>query len=361
MSTATPRPWYGPAPRPPVRFAVRLGLRMVEGLEEAAAHRITAAREDGAFGGVRDARSRAELDRRAVRLLASADAFRSCGLSRRGALWDARAVRDAPDLPLFGGAATRGEASTGDAMPPPTPIPDEGPDIPHALPAMPESEEVVADYQTVRLTLRDHPMRFLREHYRAERVARPRRVATAAEIVAAGHGGRMGAAGLVLVRQRPGSAKGVCFLTIEDETGIVNVVVWPTVMEANRRTVMASRLLRVEGRVQTNDRVTHLVAERLVDDTHLLSRLSDADELASGLDHQLARADHVARPLPPHWQAPHDAGLPKARNVEESCRPNHDPFPDGLPSERPALARAPEPRRTHPRDAVIIPRAREFR
>ena len=324
MSTATPRPHYGAGERPPVRFAVRLGLRQIDGMEEAAAHRMASEREAAPFEGVADVHARAGLGRKVVQALASADAFASCGLSRRQALWDCRALRDAPALPLFTGRAD-GEAEdpvTAGAF---EAVPDEGVEIPHALPVMPPSEEVVADYQTTRLSLRAHPLSFLREHYRGLGLPARRRVVTAREIAQTDHNRPASAAGLVLVRQRPGSAKGVCFLTIEDETGIVNVVVWPAVMEANRRTVMASRLLRVEGRVQTNDRVTHLVAERLIDDSALLSRLSDAD-IGDDLDRLLARADHVRSPLPGHTNAP-------------------------------AL---PAPSRTHPRNARIIPKAREF-
>ena len=358
-SAARPRPWYGPAADPPVRYAVRLGLRQIDGLDEASARRLTAAREGAPFEGVADAHARARLDRRAVQHLASADAFASCGLSRRQALWDARALRDAPDLPLFTGR-TEGVVIDGDErvadapgangssvdMPaasmaagdaPPRPVPDEGPDEPFALDPMSASEEVVADYQTLRLSLKAHPLAFLREHYRAQPGVR---AMTAAQINEVGHGRRASASGLVLIRQRPGSAKGVCFLTIEDETGIVNVVVWPKVMEANRRTVMASRLLRVEGRVQTNDRVTHLVADQLIDDSVLLQRLADperAAEFAAGLDSQLARADHVRAPLPAHWQAPADrAHIPR--------RPD------------PAPAAAPDPsqgRRHHPQGARV--------
>ena len=391
--TAAPRPWYGPAPRPPVRFAVRLGLRMVGGLDEASAHRIVAAREAGPLEGVLDARERAKLDRRSLRLLASADAFQSCGLSRRQALWDARTVRDAPALPLFSGEPVGGgDANAAPPLPapslsapsvpalpvPPGPVPprargvpDEGADVPYSLPPMPPSEEVVADYQTTRLSLRAHPLTFLRAHYAAQGLVRSSDMVGASGRMKRLDRGARGSrpvevAGLVLVRQRPGSAKGVCFLTLEDEAGPINVVVWPTMMEANRRTVMASRLLRVRGRVQTGDGVVHLVAERLVDDSALLSRLSDAEGLARALDQQLARADHVARPLPAKWQAPPDAGMPPARRVEDTCR--ESPYResayrgDACGSEgRPAYARPSEPRRVHPRDAVIIPPAREFR
>ena len=322
--------------------ALRLGLRQIDRFGEASAALLTAARDDTPFASVADLHERTGLPRDAVEALAAADAFRSCGLTRRRALWDCRGLDDAPPAPL----APRGRERQA------------------SLPLMPASEEVVADYQTTRLSLRAHPLTFLRAHYGAHGLVRSDRMVEASGPMQRLDRGARGArrvevAGLVLVRQRPGSAKGVCFLTLEDEAGPINIVVWPTVMEANRRTVMASRLLRVRGRVQVGDGVVHLVAERLVDDSALLSQLSDAEELGRALDHQLARADHVARPLPAKWQAPADAGLPKARTVvpeartvEDTCRPNE---------ARPAYTRAPEPRRSHPRDAVIIPRAREFR
>jgi error-prone DNA polymerase len=128
------------------------------------------------------------------------------------------------------------------------------------LPEMPLPEQVVADYQTIRLSLKGHPMEFLRANFTREKVV------TCASIVDANDRRRVRCAGVVLVRQRPGSANGVVFMTLEDETGIANIVVWPKVMEQFRREVMGSRLILVEGRIQSSpDKVVHLVAERLID------------------------------------------------------------------------------------------------
>ena len=155
---------------------------------------------------------------------------------------------------------------------------------------MPRSEQVIQDYQTARLSLKDHPMSFLREGYRA------RRILSTAEASAMPNGRRVETAGLVLVRQRPGSANGVVFITLEDETGIANLVVWQRVMERFRPIVMGARILHVKGRVQTADNVTHIVAEQLFDCTGDLQLLSE-DSVRDAMKGVLARSDEVARPV----------------------------------------------------------------
>ena len=191
------------------------------------------------------------LPKRALILLADADAFRSIGLDRRAALWAVRRLPDDVPLPLFEIAAAREQ-------------PDE-----HAqpLPGMPLPEQVVADYQTIRLSLKGHPMEFLRPMFAQERVI-------ACEAVSDANDRQyVRCAGVVLVRQRPGSAKGVVFMTLEDETGIANIVVWPKVMERFRKEVMGARLILVEGYIQSSpEKVVHLVAERLFDRSRDLVR-----------------------------------------------------------------------------------------
>ena len=255
-------------------FALRLGLRQIDGL----------ASEDGArlmdgrgrpYETVEELRSRARVSARGIELLASADAFRSIGLDRRAALWDARAIKNAPDLPLF----THGETA------------DEGADTPVPLPAMPLSEHVIADYQTLSLSLKAHPMRFLRADYAG------RGFTPAADLKLLRSGRRVSVSGLVLIRQRPGSAKGVVFVTIEDETGVANLVVWPDTLKRFRSTVMGARLMAVEGTIQSEDNVIHVVARTIMDETALLSSLSD-DLLKT----RLAYADHGVAPLPSHTQ-----------------------------------------------------------
>ena len=232
--------------------ALRLGLRQVEGMAEAAAHRLTAAR-DAPFDSLADLQMRAGLDAGSIRRLAAADAFRSAGLDRRAALWDAKALRDAPDLPLF----AQGR--------------DEGVETPVTLPAMPVCEQVIADYQTLRLSLKAHPMRFLRRSMMAQGYT------PAAGLRDIPQGRMVRMAGLVLVRQRPGSAKGVCFLTVEDETGSANLVIWPKIFAAFRKTIMTARVIDVQGRIQRADDVIHIVADHLTDRSDVLWRLSNAE------------------------------------------------------------------------------------
>ncbi|MBV0893090.1 error-prone DNA polymerase [Paracoccus sp. Z118] len=273
---------------PKTRFALRLGLRQISGLARPIAERIVAAREVP-YADLKGLKDRARLDAGTVRRLAAADALRLLDLDRRAALWEARALRDAPDLPLF---AER----------------DEGEEPPIALPAMPVCEHVVADYQTLRLSLKAHPMRFLR-----------RSMARQGYVPAAGLAGlrnrqavRM--AGIVLIRQRPGSAKGVCFVTIEDETGVANLVVWPKVFDAFRKTVMSARLMAVEGYIQRSEGVTHVVVQAVRDRSDALLRLADGQ----AVNPQLARADEIRRQLP----APR-AGHPRDARIMPASRDFH--------------------------------------
>ena len=218
------------------------------------AERIVAARTRRPFISLEDFARETNLPKRALIQLADADAFRSIGLDRRAALWAVRRLPDDVPLPLFEAAAAREQA-------------DENA---KALPTMPLPEQVVADYQTIRLSLKGHPMEFLRPMFVAERVIACRDVA---------HNNdrrRVRCAGVVLVRQRPGSAKGVVFMTLEDETGIANIVVWPKVMEQFRKEVMGARLILIEGYIQSSpEKVTHLVAQRLFDRSHDLVGLAN--------------------------------------------------------------------------------------
>ena len=236
------------------QIALRLGLRQVEGLPEHAAAQLVAARDAGGpFRDVADLRERARLGPAHIERLAAADCFGSLALPRRQALWDARTLVAAPDLPLFRHAAAREEGAERRCT---------------ALPAMPLSEEVVADYQTQRLSLKAHPMSFLRASLAERGFLR------AADLPARRNRSTVRVAGVVLIRQRPGSAKGVVFITLEDETGVVNVVVWPDMMERFRKAVMGARLMEVQGRVEADEGVIHLIAARIDDATHRLHDLS---------------------------------------------------------------------------------------
>jgi error-prone DNA polymerase len=303
------------------RMALRLGLRQVDGLPEHIAAAIVAAREEGgAFADVADLRALARIGPAHVERLASADAFGSLNLSRRQALWDARSLVGAPDLPLFAHARKNDSGAR-----------DEGAEKHRAvLPQMPLSEEVVADYQTTRLSLKAHPLAFLRASLGERGFVR------ACDLRDRKFRSMVQVAGVVLIRQRPGSAKGVCFITLEDETGVINLVVWPDLKERQRKVVMGSRLMEVRGRVEYDDEVIHVIAHHMTDATHQLHLLSD-----DLLQAPLARADHAGT-------LGADSG--------ETIRPRD--MIDQLPSNTPA--NTPPNTRGHPRDARIIPRSRDF-
>lgn len=275
-------------PVSPGVFALRLGLRQVSGFKQADAEALVAARTRP-FDNVEDLRRRTRIHKRGMEILANADAFRSCGQDRRAALWDAKAIRSGPELPLF----AHEEA------------PDVGAEPVHILPQMPMREQVVADYQTARLSLKAHPIRFMRRA-----MARGGYTA-AADLRARRFNEKVAVAGLVLIRQKPGSAKGVCFITLEDETGVVNIVVWPTLFAQFRKAIMGARLMAVKGHVQYDDAVIHVVAHEIIDRTDALGRLSD-----DALGPTLARADEVVRPVPDHGgRHPRDVRvIPKSRD-----------------------------------------------
>ncbi len=252
--------------------AVRLGLRLVKGFGEADAEALMT-RRAGGYDSVRDLWLRSGLTRSAIEKLADADAFRSIGLDRRDALWAVRALDPlsaVERLPLF---AAAGAASL-----------QNEPDV--DLPPMPLGEHVINDYRSLSLSLKAHPVSFVRDWLTAHRYA------PNSALHATPSGRRISIAGLVLVRQRPGSAKGVVFETIEDETGIGNVIVWPKVFEKYRTIVLASRFVGIRGRLQSEDGVIHLVADRLEDLTHLLVDIAGEGEDMGGL----ANADEVKNP-----------------------------------------------------------------
>lgn len=242
------------------RHAVRLGMRMVKGLAASDAARIIAARMDDGFSSVDDMWRRSSVPAASLVELAEADAFRSSlQLERRDALWAIKALRDEP-LPLFAAAADREQKSIAEQVEPEV-----------ELRQMTEGHNVVADYGHVGLTLREHPMAFLRESLTK------RSMVTCEDAMSARDGRWVYTAGLVLVRQKPGSAKGVMFITIEDETGPANVVVWPSLFERRRRVVLGSSMMAINGRIQREGEVVHLVAQQLFDLSADLSGLADMD------------------------------------------------------------------------------------
>ena len=234
----------------PDQFALRLGLRQVDGLRRDVIERMMSVR-DTPFTDLEDFKVRTNADAGTMRKLAAGDVFRSMGLDRRQAMWDARALKDAPDLPLF---------ATGQ---------DEGTEVMFSLPQMPTCEHVVADYQTLRLSLKAHPMSFLRASMTRQGYS------SANDLKHMRNGQRISMAGIVLIRQRPGTAKGVCFITIEDEVGVANLVVWSKVMAAYRKVVMRARVIDVRGVVQREGDVIHIIVNHLVDRTDALDRLSN--------------------------------------------------------------------------------------
>jgi error-prone DNA polymerase len=262
---------------------------MIDGFRQVWADAITQARASGPFRSTEDLARRAALPPPALRKLADADAFSSLGQKRREALW---AVRRTPhnQLPLFAAMEAPELAQEPDA----------------ALPAMPLAEEVVADYQTVRLSLKGHPLQFLRPALTREGIS------TCAQANALPDGRRAKVAGVVLIRQRPGKGNAV-FITIEDETGVVNALLWTREMEKQRRAVMAARLMLIEGEIQrSDDGVVHLMAKRIIDRTDMLADLSSTDTC----EPPLAPADTVNQPARPH-RASHPRNvriLPKSRD-----------------------------------------------
>ena len=345
-----------PGGRRDATFALRLGLRQIDGMREDDAKRLVAIRDgrpadldphlfcpplvsspgltgrssnpgpfdkedqgllDARLRGhdqgelrrycdVRDLWRRSRLKRASLERLAAADTFRSLGLDRRQALWEVRGLPLEVPLPLFDHAGTA----------------EAGAEQEVALPVMPLSEHVVNDYRTLRLSLKAHPMSFLRTRIAAMRIA------ACADLKRCRDGAKTSVAGVVLVRQRPGSAQGVVFMTIEDETGIANSVIWPNVLERERKKVMGARLVVVHGRIQRHEDIIHVIATRLEDRSdwlHLLTEEGEALSLA------LANADELRRPEPGSWRP----------SRGERFHPRWHP-------------------RRHPRAERIIPKSRDF-
>jgi len=273
---------------------LRLGLRQIDHFREAWAQALMAARAAAPFASLEDLARRAALPPRALSLLADADALGSLRLTRREAGWEVRRV-PARQLSLF------------DAMDAPELAPEPDP----ALPAMPLPEEVVADYQTQRLSLKGHPMQFLRSYFDR------RAIVSCAAVNAAKDGTRLRAAGVVLIRQRPGKGNAL-FITLEDETGIVNALMWARDFEAQRRAVMAARLMVIDGEIQrSKEGVVHLMVKQVHDATSLLGELAAGERC----EPEIGRGDGIKHPGPP----------------------THGPNPG-----------------RHPRNVRILPRSRDF-
>ncbi|HEY8289972.1 MAG TPA: error-prone DNA polymerase [Acetobacteraceae bacterium] len=267
-------------------LAVRLGFRMAKGLAETHAAQLI----DGRGAGYRSVRSlwqRVAIPIAALERLAEADAFGALGVTRREALWAIRGLSDTR-LPLFDAAIPSGEDPGEDGG---------NGEAPVSLVPMTAGREVVEDYRSVRLSLRQHPVAFLRADLDAQRIVR------CADLAQMEDGKRLSVAGIVLVRQRPGSARGVLFVTIEDETGHANLIVWSSVFEAQRRLVLSARMLACRGKLQREGAVIHVIAEHLTDLSGLLQSVGEretefpvaygrGDELThgNGVDHRWAES-----------------------------------------------------------------------
>ena len=311
--------WPGPSAFPgDPRRALRLGLSRIDGFREEWALRLMAARAERPFASIDDLRTRADLPAAALDALAAADALGALKLTRREGLWAAKGLPRAAPAPLFAAAGI----DEGDERPP------------EALPRPDPSQEVVGDYETIRLSLKGHPVGFLRERLTA------RGAVSCAAYGAMKDGRRVAVAGVVLVRQRPGKGN-VCFITLEDETGIVNVVLWQDRFDKYRPVVMGSRMMLVKGVVQRAEGVVHLIGEHLEDLTGELALLSDP-----GLSRALKQASAGSAKKNNRFLLPADA-------AKSSPDPREKPRDD--PKERPKSVRW-----RHPRNVRVLQKSRDF-
>ena len=266
--------WDNTLEHSPHGLALRLGFRQIDGFSEKWCKILVGARGNR-FSGIESLARKARLPKRAMIILAEADCFQSLNKDRREILWEVRRLADTETLPLF--AAQYVEEQPEEEI--------------AALPTMPLSEHVLADYQMQRFSLRAHLMAFLRDLFRKEGIDDCRYISSPADhpFPVSRDGEKVRCAGIVLTRQMPGDA-GVVFITLSDETGIANVVVWPKLVKEFRREIMSGRLLVVEGMVQrSKEDVIHLVAERIIDRTAELERLSEDDIEAPSFRSQAAK------------------------------------------------------------------------
>ncbi|THD44487.1 MAG: DNA polymerase III subunit alpha [Bradyrhizobium sp.] len=282
--------------------AVRLGLRQVNGAKEDEMGQLVAHRGAG-YDSVRDLWLRSGLEAATLERLADADAFRSLGLDRREALWAVRGlgrVGDQDDLPLFALSRPAREAE---------------PDA--KLPPMPLGAHVVEDYRRLSLSLKAHPVAFMRARLDARGVQRSSALASLKS------GARIAVGGLVLVRQRPGTANGVIFMTLEDETGIANLIVWPKTFERLRATVIGARFVVATGKLQNESGVVHLIVERMDDLTPmlgLLSREGSQDEPSAFAEASEQTASHRQGDRFAQVQLFYDPRLPPTPAQREAAR-----------------------------------------
>jgi error-prone DNA polymerase len=256
-------------------LALRLGFREIAGCRKQDAAQLVSARGAG-YRTLHELWRKSGLGPAALETLAKADAFGSLFIDRRRALWQIHALDDG-QMPLFDPDEASPAASEW-----PSHIPAE--DLAAPLPTMSLGEQVIEDYHAIGMSLRAHPLSLLRAPLDRLGVTPNRSLAIAKD------GQRIKVAGIVLVRQRPGTASGVIFMTLEDEDGIANIVVWPKVFEANRRIVLGGRMVMIEGKLQREGIVVHVVADRVTDLTPMLHTLN---EETHSIERVIARGDHV--------------------------------------------------------------------
>jgi len=313
-------------------LCVRLGFRQIRGMPEAEAKSLCAARGRG-YSSIDSVWRRANLTQRGLKKLAHADAFASFGIERPVALWEIEALPKGGPLPLF--------ADLGEGLP----------EVETQLPKLTRAQQVYEDYSSTRLTLREHPITLLSGHLGFRTSAKAQREYR--------DGAPITVSGLVVTRQRPGTATGVVFLSLEDESGVSNVIIWSTLFTKYRAEVMAGRLLRVTGRFQREGIVTNVIANHIEDMSHLLDALSDGapgEPIYPGHDN----ADHVRSPV--------QSSTSIARNQAKS----HVPKPAEPPGPEPRTDRSKDKRTVtayyshgsggHPRDTAnrLFP-SRDFR
>ncbi|AJA07074.1 error-prone DNA polymerase [Sphingobium sp. H39-3-25] len=282
-------------------LAVRLGFRQVRGLANVHGAAIVGARGPERFDSVEEVWRRAGTPRMAIERLAEADAFHCIAENRRQGLWKVKGLGEAP-LPLFAAADEREAKFAPEGLEPMV-----------ALRAMAEGREVVEDYRSTQLSLRGHPVSFLRDELDALRIVRCADLATIRD------GRNVEVAGVILVRQRPGSAKGVLFITIEDETGIANGILWPDRFEIYRRQVMSSSMIAMRGRLQKEGEVIHIICDRIVDHDDMLRSIGRTAFAVTPI-----RGDGATNGAGPD---PRNSGIPRGRTL------SHPPFDAVLTDE----------------------------
>ncbi len=265
-------------------LAVRLGLRMVRGLANDDGAAIVAARGDTPYSSAEEIQRRAGVGRGALDRIGDADGFASLGATRREGLWEVKGLGHVA-LPLFAAADERAGRLQREALEPET-----------LLAPMGEGAEVVEDYRASGLSLRAHPLAFLRDELRA------RKMISCEELQTVKDGRWINLAGVVLVRQKPGSAKGVMFITLEDETNVANLVVWTKIFEANRRTILGASMMGVRGQVQREGEVIHVIAQRLEDLSPMLASVGNRRDVAD--IYRVSRADIVKSAVGPDPRDP---------------------------------------------------------